>query len=43
MGEGAGMNTSSDLRWVDNLIRSELDVRPIYSKRRSLKAFEKLQ
>ena len=41
MGEGAGMNTSSDLKWVDELIRSELDVRPIHSKRRSLKFFEK--
>lgn len=35
------MNTSSDLKWVDDLIRSELDVRPIYSKRRSLKAYDK--
>ncbi len=35
------MNTSSDLKWVDDLIRSELDVRPIYSKRRSQKAFDK--
>ena len=35
------MNASSDLKWVDDLIRSELDVRPIYSKRRSQKAFDK--
>ncbi len=35
------MTTLTDLSWVDDLIRSELDVRPIYSKRRSLKAFEK--
>ena len=35
------MNTSSDMKWVDDLIRSELDVRPIYSKRRSLKAYDK--
>ena len=41
MGERAGMNTSSDLKWVDDLIRSELDVRPIYSKEGVLKSFEK--
>ena len=41
MGEGTGMTTLTDLSWVDDLIRSELDVRPIYSKRRSLKACEK--
>lgn len=41
MGKGTGMTTLTDLSWVDDLIRSELDVRPIYSQRRSLKAFEK--